>query len=99
MRCRGERNPGEYKDVPGFCKSATVEEIAAHGYILTPGRYVGAEQAQDDDEPFEVKMQRLTSRLEEQFEESAKLQKAVRDSLRALSHGNKTSSGLAILHS
>ncbi len=51
-----------YQDIPGFCKSATTEEIAAHGYVLTPGRYVGAEAIEDDDEPFEDKMRRLTSR-------------------------------------
>ena len=42
--------------MPGFCKSATLDEIAAHGYVLTPGRYVGAEDAEDDGEPFEEKM-------------------------------------------
>ena len=48
-----------YSDVPGFCKSATREEIAAHGYVLTPGRYVGAEEVEDDGEPFNEKMPRL----------------------------------------
>src|SRR6185503_18603367 len=60
-------------DIPGFCKSAKLDEIRAHGFVLTPGRYVGAEEAEDDDEPFEQKMKRLTAKLEEQFSESAKL--------------------------
>jgi len=51
---------GGYQDVPGFCNSATSEEIASHGYVLTPGRYVGAEEAEDDDEPFDEKTKRLT---------------------------------------
>jgi type I restriction enzyme M protein len=81
---RGEPEAGTYADVPGFCKSATLEEIKSHGYVLTPGRYVGAEEAEDDDEPFEEKMQRLTTKLEEQFAESAKLEAAIRENLRRL---------------
>ncbi len=59
-------------------------EIAAHGYVLTPGRYVGAEQVEDDDEPFDEKMHRLTSTLREQFEESARLGKAIAANLKGL---------------
>jgi type I restriction enzyme M protein len=81
---RGEKDSGEYEDIPGFCKSATTEEIAAHGYILTPGRYVGAEAQEDDGEPFEEKMKRLTSTLGEQFQESAKLEKAIATNLKGL---------------
>lgn len=89
---RGETAVGEqalttaadYEDIPGFCKSATLEEIRTHGYVLTPGRYVGAEELEDDDEPFEEKMQRLTAKLEEQFAESAKLETAIRANLRRL---------------
>jgi type I restriction enzyme M protein len=81
---RGEPGAGAYEDVPGFCKSATLAEIQSHGYVLTPGRYVGAEDAEDDDEPFEEKMQRLTAKLEEQFAESAKLEVAIRENLRRL---------------
>jgi type I restriction enzyme M protein len=74
----------QYKDVPGFCKSATTDEIAQHGYVLTPGRYVGAEEVEDDDEPFEEKMPRLVAELEAQFAESARLEKAIRANLRSL---------------
>ncbi|QIZ71240.1 class I SAM-dependent DNA methyltransferase [Oxynema aestuarii] len=81
---RGEPGADEYEDVPGFCKSATLEEIASHGYVLTPGRYVGAEELEDDDEPFEEKMERLTKKLYSQFEESAKLEAAIRENLRRL---------------
>jgi len=52
--------------VPGFCKSAKLDVISSHGYVLTPGRYVGAEAAEDDGEPFEEKMARLTAKLGEQ---------------------------------
>jgi len=86
---RGEKDAGKYKDIPGFCKSAKVEEIASHGYVLTPGRYVGAEEVEDDGEPFEEKMQRLTKKLREQFEESAKLEKAIKANLKELGFGEE----------
>ena len=81
---RGERDAGEYKDIPGFCKSATIEEIKAHGHVLTPGRYVGAEDIEDDDEPFDEKMKRLTEKLEEQFAESSKLETIIKRNLKGL---------------
>ena len=84
---RGEKDAGEYVDVPGFCKSAEWEDIKAHGYVLTPGRYVGAEEIEDDDEPFEEKMLLLTAKLEEQFALSAKLEAEIRDNLRGLGYG------------
>ena len=84
---RGEKDAGEYEDVPGFCKSAKWEEIKAHGYVLTPGRYVGAEEIEDDDEPFEEKMLLLTAKLEEQFALSAKLETEIRDNLNGLGYG------------
>jgi type I restriction enzyme M protein len=84
---RGEKGASEYKDVPGFCKSAPAEEIRQHGHILTPGRYVGAEAVEDDGEPFEEKMQRLTAKLEEQFAKSAKLERAIRENLKGLGYG------------
>ncbi len=74
----------KYADVPGFCKSATSDEIAGHGHVLTPGRYVGAEAIADDGEPFEQKMARLTQTLTEQLAESAKLEKAIRKNLAGL---------------
>lgn len=76
-----------YADIPGFCKSATTEEIAAHGYVLTPGRYVGAEEVEDDGEPFEEKMARLVADLNEQFAESAKLEAAIKANLGGLGYG------------
>lgn len=76
-----------YSDVPGFCKSATTAEIAAHGHVLTPGRYVGAEEVEDDGEPFEEKMPRLVAQLNAQFAESAKLEKAIQSNLRGLGYG------------
>ncbi len=74
----------EYTDVLGFCKSATTAEIAAHGYVLTPGRYVGAEEVEDDGDPFEEKMPRLVAELHAQFAESAKLEQAIKVNLKSL---------------
>lgn len=84
---RGEKEAGKYEDVPGFCKRATVKEITEHGYVLTPGRYVGAEEIEDDGEPFADKMARLTTKLEEHFAEAARLENAIRNNLKGLSHG------------
>jgi len=77
---------GGYEDVRGFCKSATVEEIAGHGYVLTPGRYVGAADLEDDGEPFEEKMARLTAELEAQFAESARLEQMICENLEGLGY-------------
>jgi type I restriction enzyme M protein len=85
---RGDEGVGQYQDTPGFCKSATIEEIAAHGYVLTPGRYVGAEDIEDEDEPFEEKMARLTQKLEEQFAESARLEAVIRRNLKGLGYAD-----------
>jgi type I restriction enzyme M protein len=84
---RGEKGAGKYADVPGFCKSATTDEIAAHGQVLTPGRYVGAEEVEDDGEPFDEKMPRLVAELYAQFAESAKLEKAIKANLKGLGYG------------
>ncbi len=84
---RGEREAGEFQDMPGFCKSTTMEEVAAHSYILTPGRYVGAEEIEDDDELFEVKMRSLTEKLEKEFAESARLEQEIRRNLQVLGYG------------
>jgi type I restriction enzyme M protein len=84
---RGDPDAGEYADVPGFCKAATLEEIRAHGHVLTPGRYVGAEAVEDDGEPFEEKMRRLTATLREQQAEAARLDAAIATNLRELGYG------------
>lgn len=84
---RGDKGAGEYADVPGFCKRATMEEIRKHGHVLTPGRYVGAEAQEDDGEPFEEKMKRLTATLREQQAEAAKLDAAIAANLKELGYG------------
>ena len=76
-----------YADVAGFYKSATTAEIAAHGHVLTPGRYVGAEEVEDDGDPFEEKMPRLVAELAAQFAESAKLEQAIKANLKGLGYG------------
>ncbi len=86
-RAGDEGVPPKYEDVPGFCKSATTAEIAAHSHVLTPGRYVGAEEVEDDGEPFEEKMPRLVAELHAQFAESAKLEQAIKANLRGLGYG------------
>ncbi|KAF0108288.1 MAG: type I restriction enzyme M protein [Anaerolineaceae bacterium] len=77
----------KYEEVAGFCKSATLEEIQEQGYVLTPGRYVGATELEEDDEPFEQKMGRLTKELEAQFEDSDRLEKSIRANLQKLDYG------------
>lgn len=76
----------EYKDIPGFCKSITIEEIRQNDYILTPGRYVGMEEVEDDGEPFEEKMERLTSELAELFAKSKLLEEEIKKNLRGLGY-------------
>jgi len=83
---RCEKEAGQYEDVPGFCKGAKKDEIAAHGYVLTPGRYVEAEDVEDDGEPFEEKMGRLVAKLEEQFAEAARLETLLRSNMRGLGY-------------
>ena len=83
---RDDPDAGEYEDVPGFCKSAPLEEIAGHGHVLTPGRYVGAEIAEDNGEPFEEKMEQLMKELEGQFEEGKKLESEIRKNLKSLGY-------------
>ena len=84
---RGEKGAGKYSDVAGFCKSATTTEIAAHGHVLTPGRFVGAEEVEDDGDPFEEKMPRLVAELHAQFAEGAILEQAIKANLRGLGYG------------
>lgn len=81
---RGEKDAGEYADVPGFCKSATLDEIRKHDYVLTPGRYVGAAAQEDDGEPFAEKMARLAALWREQRTEAARLDAAIEANLEAL---------------
>jgi type I restriction enzyme M protein len=73
-----------YEDEAGFCKSATLEEIGKHDHVLTPGRYVGAAEEDDDGEPFADKMTRLTAQLSEQFGESARLEEQIKENLAGL---------------
>ncbi len=90
---RGEKDAGKYADVAGFCKSASLEEITSHGHVLTPGRYVGAEETEDDDDmPFDERMEQLTAKLKGQFAESAKLEKAILKNLASLGFTGKESS-------
>jgi len=77
----------EYEDIPGFCKAATIEDIRKHGHILTPGRYVGAAAVEDDGEPFEEKMARLTAALREQTEQSARLDQIIWANLEDIGYG------------
>jgi len=81
---RGES--GDYADTPGYCRSAKLEEIAQHGHVLTPGRYVGAEEVEDDDEAFADKMQALTEKLGEQMAKGAELDQLIRQKLGGLGY-------------
>jgi type I restriction enzyme M protein len=81
---RGDKDAGKYADVPGFCKTAKVEDIRKHGHVLTPGRYVGAEAAADDGELFEEKMKRLSSTLQQQQAEAGRLDAAITANLKEL---------------
>lgn len=78
---RGEGGTGEYEDLPGFCKAATLEEIKAHDYVLTPGRYVGAEDVEDDDVPFAERFADLQEKLEGHFNAGAVIITTIRDKL------------------
>lgn len=78
---------GNYEDKPGWWKSTTLDEIRSHGYVLTPGRYVGAEEVEDDGIPFEKKMTELSAKLYEQFAKSKELETMIRKNLEALGYG------------
>lgn len=77
---------GEYIDIAGFCRSVPLAEIASHGHVLTPGRYVGAEEVEDDDEAFADKMQKLTEKLGEQMSKGAELDAVIRQKLGGLGY-------------
>ena len=78
------QNDENYSDDKGFCYSATTEEIKSNDYVLTPGRYVGVEDSNDEDVPFEEKMRSITSELSKQFEESHKLEEEIKKNLKAI---------------
>jgi len=84
---RGEQDAGKYEDNAGFCKSATLKEIEAHGHVLTPGRYVGAKEIEDDGVPFEEKMAELSAKLYEQMNGAEELDTAIRQNLEVLGYG------------
>ncbi len=85
---RGEPDAGDYRDEPGFCKAATLDEIRKHGHVLTPGRYVGAPLPEEDDEPFEEKMRRLVAQLRRQQAEGRKLDAAIEANLKELGYAD-----------
>lgn len=78
---------GEYEDIKGYCKSSTLEDVQKHKYVLTPGRYVGIPDEEDDGIPFEVKMKTLTTELKGQMEESQRLDVKIRESLASIGFG------------
>jgi type I restriction enzyme M protein len=85
---RGDRDHAPvYQDIPGFCKAAAREEIRQHGHILTPGRYVGAAEVEEEGEPFEEKMARLTAQWRGQQSEALRLDDAIAANLEALGFG------------
>ena len=84
---RAWRSGADYDDVPGFCKGVALEEIRRHSYILTPGRYVGAEPQEDDGEPFEEKMKRLVAQWQAQQADARRLDTAIDANLKTLGFG------------
>jgi type I restriction enzyme M protein len=83
---RGEAGAGDYTDEPGYCRSVKLAEIAEHGHVLTPGRYVGAEAVENDDEAFADRMQALTEKLGEQMAKGAELDQLIRQKLGGLGY-------------
>jgi type I restriction enzyme M protein len=87
-RWRGDLNDQQYQDIPGFCKSTSIDEIRKHQWILTPGRYVGAEEEElEEEEEFEKKMSKLTLDLGEQMEEGKKLDFKIKKNLESIGYG------------
>lgn len=84
---RGEAKDGKYEDQPGFCKTATLTDIKANDYVLTPGRYVGAAVLEDDGVPFEEKMAELTQTLYGQMAEAERLDGVIKENLEGLGYG------------
>ena len=87
---RGDDGVGEYVDVPGFCKSTTLEEVREHSHVLTPGRYVGAVAHEDDNEAFEDTMAHLTEKLTEQMAEARWLDTAISENLGIIGIGDNS---------
>lgn len=85
---RGEMKDGDYEDVPGFCKATTLEDIKGNDYVLTPGRYVGAAELEDDGEVFEEKMRELAQTLFRQMGEAEKLDAVIQRNLMGLGYGD-----------
>lgn len=85
---RGESNETRYEDVSGFCKSGSLDDIRGHGHILTPGRYVGATEVEEDDVPFDERFSKLRALLQEQFAEATSLSEAINANLDGLSYGD-----------
>ena len=79
--------PAPYQDIAGYCKSATLDDMRKHDYVLTPGRYVGAADIEDDGIPFETKMTEMSQTLYGQMEELAKLDEVIRRNLEGLGYG------------
>jgi type I restriction enzyme M protein len=84
---RGDTQVAPYEDVPGFCKAVTLDDIRQHNHVLTPGRYVGAAEVEDDGEPFEEKMERLTVALREQMDQAARLDERIWANLEGIGYG------------
>jgi type I restriction enzyme M protein len=84
---RGDRGAEDYVDIPGFCKATKLDEIQKHDYVLTPGRYVGSAEVEDDDEPFEEKMARLVAMLRDQTAKTTILDVAIAANLKELGYG------------
>ena len=84
---RGDSKLEKYDDIAGFCKVATTEEMKASDYVLTPGRYVGAADIEDDGIAFETKMRELSQTLFQQMNQAEALDKAIRQNLEALGYG------------
>jgi type I restriction enzyme M protein len=84
---RGAKDAGAYEDIPGFCTSASLDDIRANGYALTPGRYVGAQTIEDDSEAFAVKMLRLSNQWAEHQKESLRLDKVIERQLKGIGYG------------
>jgi type I restriction enzyme M protein len=84
---RGDKSAGTYADVPGFCKAEMLADIRKHGHALTPGRYVGAKDIEDDGELFEEKMMRLAAILRQQTDDAVKLDAAIVANLKELGYG------------